>query len=82
MLNLYQIIGHSSGANITKNGFTISGQSNVIIRNLYLNGVVGNDVITISKSKRIWIDHNEFYSNTNLVANGPDKYVSGRVSPS
>lgn len=70
-----QIIGHPDGANITKNGITITSQDNVIIRNLKIAGVKGNDGITLSKSKRIWIDHNEFYSDPDLVKTGPDLYV-------
>lgn len=37
--------------------------------------VVGNDGITIQKSNRLWIDHNEFYSDT---THGFD-YYDGQV---
>ena len=73
---LIQLIGHSSGASITKNGITIKDANNIIIRNLKIQGVKGNDVITIQNSKRVWVDHNEFFSDPDIVASGPDRYVS------
>lgn len=65
------IIGTGAGANLYGNGFTIKSVSNVIIRNLGIRFVLGNDGITIQNSTRIWIDHNEFQSD---LLGGPDKY--------
>lgn len=67
------LIGKGAGANILSNGFNIKSQSNVIIRNLGIRGITGNDGITIQNSTRVWIDHNEFESG-NFPAAGPDEY--------
>jgi pectate lyase len=69
------IIGVGSSAIIEGGGFSLSKVSNVIIRNLVIRKVKGNDAITIQKSNRIWIDHNEFYSDTD---HGFD-YYDGQV---
>ena len=65
------VIGVGSTAKLTGNGFNINAQSNVIVRNLYIGFVEGNDGITIQKSTRVWIDHNEFQSD---ISKGPDFY--------
>ncbi|KAL5428063.1 hypothetical protein PMIN04_001006 [Paraphaeosphaeria minitans] len=67
------VIGTGPGANILANGFNIKSVSNVIIRNLGIRGITGNDGITIQNSTRVWIDHNEFESG-GFPANGPDAY--------
>jgi pectate lyase len=64
-----------SSAIIEGGGFNLNKVSNVIIRNLVIRKVVGNDAITITRSNRIWIDHNEFYSDT---THGFD-YYDGQV---
>ncbi|KAF2654193.1 polysaccharide lyase family 1 protein [Lophiostoma macrostomum CBS 122681] len=65
------IIGTGKGANITGSGITIASKTNVIIQNLGIRFIFGNDGITIQNSTRVWIDHNEFESDIN---GGPDKY--------
>jgi pectate lyase len=67
------LIGVGNGALITGAGLTILNQTNVIVRNFGIRGIVGNDGITIQNSQRIWIDHNEFTSG-NFPAAGPDAY--------
>ncbi|KAK7190904.1 pectate lyase [Paraphaeosphaeria sporulosa] len=67
------LIGTGPGANILANGFNIKSVSNVIIRNIGIRGITGNDGITIQNSTRVWIDHNEFESG-GFPANGPDAY--------
>ncbi|KAL1612337.1 hypothetical protein SLS60_000563 [Paraconiothyrium brasiliense] len=71
------LIGTGSGANIFSNGFNIKSVSNVIIRNLGIRGITGNDGITIQNSTRVWIDHNEFESG-GFPASGPDKFDGHR----
>lgn len=67
------LIGTGAGANILSSGFNIKSQFNVIIRNLGIRGITGNDGITIQNSTRVWIDHNEFESG-GFPGAGPDKY--------
>ena len=69
------VIGLGAGAKILKYGLNLSSVSNVIIRNLNIGDIKGNDAITISESTRVWIDHNEFHSN---ITQGPD-YYDGQV---
>ncbi|KAG8685742.1 hypothetical protein FRC08_012934 [Ceratobasidium sp. 394] len=73
--NNTSIIGVGSTAIIEGGGFNLNKVSNVIIRNLVIRKVKGNDAITVQKSNRIWIDHNEFYSDTD---HGFD-YYDGQV---
>ncbi|MEV0327255.1 right-handed parallel beta-helix repeat-containing protein [Micromonospora echinospora] len=48
------------GATISGCGFTVNGNSNVIIRNLTFRGW-GDDAINVEQSaKNLWIDHNTF----------------------
>ena len=65
------LIGTGAGANILHSGLTIINASNVIVRNLGISFVLGDDGITIQNSTRVWIDHNEFESD---LEGGPDKY--------
>lgn len=62
-------IGKSSG--LTGSGFTIIHTRNVILRNLVIQHVVGNDAITIQNSTNVWVDHNEFFSD---LSHGFDYY--------
>ncbi|KAF5382047.1 hypothetical protein D9615_004322 [Tricholomella constricta] len=73
--NNTSIIGVGASGIINGGGLKISGKANVIVRNLVINKVVGNDAITIQRSRNIWIDHNEFYSDT---THGFD-YYDGQV---
>ncbi|KAI3325865.1 polysaccharide lyase family 1 protein [Xylariaceae sp. AK1471] len=65
------LIGVGATASFNNSGITIASVSNVILRNLKISYVYGNDGITIQNSTRIWIDHNEFASDIN---HGPDYY--------
>ncbi|KAI0873150.1 pectin lyase fold/virulence factor [Hypoxylon argillaceum] len=65
------LIGIGDTASFNNSGITISSVTNVIIRNLKISYVYGNDGITIQNSTRVWIDHNEFSSDIN---HGPDQY--------
>jgi pectate lyase len=62
--NNTSIIGVGTSGVINGGGLRIVGKSNVIIRNLVIVKVVGNDGITIQRANNIWIDRNEFYSGT------------------
>ena len=53
-------------------GITIANADNVILRNIQISFVLDNDAITIQNSTRVWIDHNEFFSD---MDHGPDYYV-------
>ncbi|KAI0437095.1 pectin lyase fold/virulence factor [Xylaria telfairii] len=65
------LIGMGDKASLNNSGITIASVSNVIIRNLKISYVYGNDGITIQNSTRVWIDHNEFASD---LDHGPDYY--------
>ncbi|KIY67265.1 polysaccharide lyase family 1 protein [Cylindrobasidium torrendii FP15055 ss-10] len=69
------IIGIDTSGSITGGGLKISDKSNIIVQNLLINNVVGQDAITVTESQNVWIDHNEFYSDT---THGPD-YYDGQV---
>ncbi|ESK95868.1 pectate lyase a [Moniliophthora roreri MCA 2997] len=74
--NNTSIIGVGTTGIINGGGLEIDRKSNVIIRNLVINKVVGDDGITIQHgAHNIWIDHNEFYSDLN---HGFD-YYDGQV---
>ncbi|KAG6817350.1 hypothetical protein H0H87_009949 [Tephrocybe sp. NHM501043] len=73
--NNTSIIGVGTSGVINGGGLKVNGKSNVIIRNLVINKVVGNDAITVQHSNNVWIDHNEFYSDT---THGFD-YYDGQV---
>jgi pectate lyase len=65
------LIGAGKGASIYGNGITVKSQTNIIIRNLGIRFILGDDGITIQNSTRVWIDHNEFQSD---MGHGPDEY--------
>ena len=74
------LVGVGEDAQITKNGLTVEDQDNVVIRNLKISNIVGQDGISVNNSTRVWIDHNEFESELSLEV-GPDTYVRS-ISPS
>ncbi|KAI1741194.1 pectin lyase fold/virulence factor [Xylaria scruposa] len=65
------LVGMGDNASFNNSGISITSGSNVIIRNLKISYVYGNDGITIENSTRVWIDHNEFASD---LSHGPDYY--------
>ena len=69
------ILGVGSSSGLTGCGLNISDVSNVIVRNMRISFVqAGNgngDAIHIDHGTRIWIDHNELFSNT---TSGTDFY--------
>lgn len=65
------LIGTGSKTWITGAGINIFNVANVVVRNLGIKFILDNDGITIQNSTRVWIDHNEFYSD---LLGGPDKY--------
>ncbi|KAI1109819.1 pectin lyase fold/virulence factor [Nemania sp. NC0429] len=65
------LIGVGNTASFNNSGLTIQSVSNIIIRNLKISHAYGNDAITIQNSTRVWIDHNEFFSD---ITHGPDEY--------
>ena len=65
------IVGVGTEGVINGGGLKIDDKSNIIVQNIIINKVVGNDGITIQESNNIWIDHNEFYSDT---SHGVDYY--------
>jgi pectate lyase len=57
------IIGVGSTAELTGTTLSISSGSNIIIRNIKIHhSGKGNDVISISGGKNIWIDHCDIYN--------------------
>lgn len=67
------LIGVGATAHITGSGIDVFNGTNVIIQNLRISFITGNDGITIRNSTRVWVDHNEFHSD---IEHGPDAYVS------
>ncbi|KAK6351284.1 hypothetical protein TWF718_004449 [Orbilia javanica] len=65
------LIGWKNSGSIYEIGVTVANATNVIIQNMKINDVIGNDAITIRNSTRVWIDHNELTSDNN---HGPDHY--------
>ncbi len=69
------ILGVGSSSVLNGLGLVLTSVSNVIIRNLTIHSVTaasGNgDAIHIQKSTKIWVDHNNLYSDMN---NGKDYY--------
>lgn len=70
----WQCLGETTNALL---GITIQASDNVILRNLQISFVLDNDGITIQNSTRVWIDHNELFSD---LDHGPDYYVHLRLS--
>lgn len=73
------LLGVGNKAHIRQHGITVRHHNNVIIRNLKISHIYDDDCITLVNSTRLWIDHNEFYSDIEL---GPDFYVSSTLLPS
>ncbi|TLS31385.1 hypothetical protein PpBr36_02472 [Pyricularia pennisetigena] len=68
------VVGHAdASAHITGAGLDVYNGDNVVLQNLKVSFLLGNDAITIRNSTRIWVDHNEFESD---LDGGPDKYAS------
>ncbi|XP_037035155.1 pectate lyase A-like [Bradysia coprophila] len=66
------ILGATANAGITNGGLFIVDAENVIVRGLFLSFPVDPfDCIEIQRSSRVWVDHNELFSNRN---NGRDFY--------
>ncbi|EJT69795.1 hypothetical protein GGTG_12678 [Gaeumannomyces tritici R3-111a-1] len=65
------VVGLGGTAHITGAGIDVYHGDNVILRNLKISHIVGNDGITIRNTTRVWIDHNEFFSD---ISKGPDFY--------
>ncbi|WP_329105058.1 pectate lyase [Micromonospora sp. NBC_01699] len=56
------IVGVGANSGFTGGGLKMSGQQNIIIRNLKISFPVGVDAITVQNSHHVWIDHNELSS--------------------
>lgn len=56
------IVGVGANSGFTGGGIKMSGQQNVIVRNLKFSFPTGTDAITIQNSHHVWIDHNELWS--------------------
>ncbi|KAK2014525.1 pectate lyase [Colletotrichum eremochloae] len=65
------LVGYKDQAHITGKGLNVYNATNVILQNLKISYVLGNDCITIRNSTRVWVDHNEFASD---ISQGPDLY--------
>lgn len=66
-----QGVGSSSGITGATLNIEDMSPANVIIQNLNLHGVKGNDTIQIENATHIWIDHNTFAS---TAEDDPDYY--------
>lgn len=65
------VLGVGTSAQITGSGLDLQNVSNVILRNLKISFITGNDCITIRNTTRVWVDHNEFTSD---ITKGPDGF--------
>ncbi|KAL8409875.1 hypothetical protein RB594_008097 [Gaeumannomyces avenae] len=65
------VVGLGDTAHITGAGIDVYHGDNVILQNLKISHIDGNDGITIRNTTRVWIDHNEFFSD---ISKGPDFY--------
>ena len=70
------IIGVGKTAHIHEFGFDVKDADNVIIRNIKISSIEGNDCMTLQNATRVWVDHNEFSSD---ISQGPDYFV--RLTP-
>ncbi|EPS39826.1 hypothetical protein H072_6315 [Dactylellina haptotyla CBS 200.50] len=70
------ILGLGSNSGVTGKTLSLSSVDNIIIRNMKISEVKGDDLITISSSTRVWIDHNELFNGG--LGNGPD-YYDGQI---
>ncbi|MBB5866904.1 pectate lyase [Allocatelliglobosispora scoriae] len=66
-----QGVGASSGISGSTLNIEDMHPANVIIQNLNIRGVLGNDAIQIENATHIWIDHNTM---TSTIASNPDVY--------
>ena len=71
------LIGVGKSAHITSHGLNVMHENNVIIQNIKVSNIVGNDGLTLWNATRVWVDHNEF---TDDITKGPDFYVSSPKS--
>ncbi|KAK4499818.1 hypothetical protein PRZ48_008004 [Zasmidium cellare] len=67
------ILGKGKGANIIGEGISLINATNVIIRNVGIRFVTGDDGMNIQNTMRVWVDHCEFESQISLEL-GPDYY--------
>ncbi|RPB02554.1 pectin lyase-like protein [Choiromyces venosus 120613-1] len=63
--NNTSIIGLGKKAHLTGNGLGVQKASNVIIRNIAIGGIADADAISAKTSNNVWVDHCEFWSDTN-----------------
>ncbi|MET7392461.1 polysaccharide lyase family 1 protein [Dactylosporangium sp. NPDC005572] len=64
-------VGASSGISGSTLNIEDMSPANVIIQNLNIRGVLGNDAIQIENATHVWIDHNTMWS---TIENDPDVY--------
>jgi pectate lyase len=65
------IIGVGATSGLLGGGFNLTDANNVILRNLIIAKVVGNDAVSVSRAQNIWIDHCDLSSDRN---HGKDYY--------
>lgn len=68
------LLGKGKGSSIIGEGISIVNATNLIVRNIGIRFVEGNDGMTIQNSTRVWVDHCEFESEISVEL-GPDYYV-------
>ncbi|MEU4744889.1 carbohydrate-binding protein [Actinosynnema sp. NPDC023658] len=64
-------VGANSGISGTTLNIEDMHPANVVIQNLNIRGVLGNDAIQVENATHVWIDHNTLSS---TVATDPDQY--------
>lgn len=72
------LLGKGKGANIIGQGISIVNKTNVIIRNVGIRFVTGDDGMALQNTTRVWVDHCEFESEISVEL-GPDYYVSDPI---
>jgi pectate lyase len=65
------IVGLGAGSGLAGGGLDLTDGENIIIRNLVITQVVGDDAISVTSAKHVWVDHCDLSSD---LDHGKDYY--------